>query len=338
MLLTSILKSFLVYLYYLKKVFYNQDSLISKPCELENINFQLIDRADDHNQLYQNFPLFIARPEYSFQHGVASGDPSSYSSIFWTRVTPKFKVAKSSLIPVHFQLALDECFHEKVISAVTYTNSLIDFTIKLHVRNLSPNTIYYFKFNDERGSTNSIVGKSKTLPSPGFTESINLDITDSNDYIGNDLSDFIFQLSDYKNKFFTRLKDYRYRYSKEPRSSNITTLYGSNPNMFTKQFILNDYTQALLEWFPIKPPKRHLPGKFFEFGEVLKISVVDHISSNHSTALDLVQIAHSELICSTKSPHSLEFHSSNGLNNSIVDIRDYKGILPVRISPNGVFF
>lgn len=340
MLLTSILKSFVVYLYYLKKLFYSQDDLITKPCELENINFQLINTdpsGTSSNQLYQNFPLFIARPDYSFQHSVSAGDSSSFSSIFWTRVTPKFKVAKSSLIPVYFVLALDQCFQDVVLSGVTYTNSLIDFTVKLHIRKLSPNSIYYYKFYDERGSSVSDVGRLKTLPDNHISTNIHLDITDSADYIGSNETDFVLQLNDYRNKFFTRLRDYRYRYSKESRSSNITTLFaGSNPCMYTREFEMNDHTQALLEWFPIRPPKRYLHGKYFEIGDVLRINILDQKfnSTPHDIENEFKSETRWDLFYTMENPNLLEFQTSIGLNNSFVNLRDHNGMLRVNISSN----
>lgn len=280
MLLSSYIKSLIVYLYYLKKVFYSNESIIQKPCELENINFQLINN-DSNNQLYQNFPLFIAKPQYSFNHGVLSGDSSSHSTIIWTRITPRNKIAKSSLIPVFFIISNDESFNEIIISGVTYTNSLIDFTIKLHIKNLSPDSTYYYKFfNNERSEISSNVGISKTLPTT-INNDLLLEITDSIK-VRNQTSDFLLQLNNYQNKFFTRLKDYRYRYSKEFRSTNETILFGTNPEMYQKDiFILNDYTQALLEWFPIRPPKRHLYGKNFNFGDVLKINIFDNFQSKN---------------------------------------------------------
>jgi len=350
MLLTSILKSFLVYLYYLKKVFYSQDSLISKPCELENINFQLLINQNHDttniNHLYQHFPIFIAKPEISFKHGVSSGDSSSYSSIFWTRITPKNKVSKSSLIPIYYILSLDESINDDIImSGVTYTNSLIDFTVKLHIRNLIPNTIYYYKFYDERGTTSEL-GKVRTLPGEIFDDELNISIiTDdmSKDPSYNSI-DFIIQLNDYKNKFFTRLKDYRYRYSKEFRSSNITTLYCSNPQMYTSSFNQNDFhSQALLEWFPMRPPKKHLYGKYFEFGNVLKINVLnksiddDHdqiTSTDHD--LDGTSITHYNLVYSNEDSNLLKFQNSNVSINQLINLRDHKGEITMKINSNGV--
>lgn len=330
MLLSSLLKSLIVYLYYLKKIFYSEESIISKPCELENINFQLINN-DSENQLYQNFPLFIAKPQYSFKHSISSGDSSSHSSIFWTRITPKNKVARSSLIPIFFVLSNDECFNEVILSGVTYTNSLIDFTIKLHIRDLNPDTTYYYKFYDnERLEITSDVGISRTLPKE-VVHNISLAVTDSNKNFPS--GDFLLQLNDYKSKYFTRLKDYRYRYSKEIRSSNKTILFGSNPKMYQRDFLSDDYTQALLEWFPIRPPKKHLHGKFFDFGDVLRISIFDNHRDNNTIAVDEIYNK-TDLIYSRNNGDVLKLQKING--TQFFNLRE--GVPLLNITNHGAYW
>ncbi|CCH40973.1 Alkaline phosphatase D [Wickerhamomyces ciferrii] len=338
MLITSFLKSFLIYLWYLKKILYDKDSLINSPCSLENINFQLIDnQSEDPTALnvipYQNFPLFIARPEYQFRHGVASGDSSSISTIFWTRITPRNKVAKASLIPVYFQLSTDQNFQNVHISGITYTNSLIDFTIKLHIRNLEPNQSYYYRFYDEKN--NEIIGESKTLPN--VIDNCSLIVTDSTKKLQTYNASFVLQLNDFKNKVFTRLRDYRSRYAFEQRIPNVTVLYGSNPAMYYEDLTLTNYHRALLEWFPIRPPKIRVIGKTFKFGDKFHISFINHQQKtlnfekydNNAREDDFTELSY-DVECRNQ----IQIKSPLGITN--INLRDYKGILMLEINEDGV--
>ena len=94
-----------------------------------------------------------------FYHGVASGDPLQESVLIWTRVTPKLKRKE---IPVEWEIASDENFQNilQTGQATTFPNR--DFTVKVVVHNLQPNTKYYYRFKslDRYSKT----GTTKTLP------------------------------------------------------------------------------------------------------------------------------------------------------------------------------
>ncbi|MFN5633545.1 MAG: alkaline phosphatase D family protein [Flavobacteriia bacterium] len=94
-----------------------------------------------------------------FYHGVASGDPLTDRVIIWTRVTP---VDFSSSPIVSYKMALDPGFTTIVAQGTYTTNSAQDFTVKVDVDGLDPNTFYFYEFEYE-GSF-SAVGRTKTLP------------------------------------------------------------------------------------------------------------------------------------------------------------------------------
>lgn len=92
-----------------------------------------------------------------FQHGVASGDATKDALIIWTRVTtdtPKPKVL--------WEISTDPTFKSITQSGILTTSQERDFTLKVDVTQLTPNTRYYyrFKFDDVYSPT----GKSRTLP------------------------------------------------------------------------------------------------------------------------------------------------------------------------------
>jgi len=99
-------------------------------------------------------PLFAP-----FYHGVASGDPLSDRVIIWTRVTP---LGSTDSIFVKWQISTDTLFSQIVNSGEIWTNENKDFTVKVDVDGLSPNSWYYFRFSAL--NTYSIIGRTKTLP------------------------------------------------------------------------------------------------------------------------------------------------------------------------------
>lgn len=93
-----------------------------------------------------------------FYHGVASGDPLADRVIIWTRVTPD-SLPSSSII-VNWRVALDTNFTTVVKSGVLLTDSTKDFTVKVDVTGLSPDTYYYYEFSS--GGRKSLIGRTRT--------------------------------------------------------------------------------------------------------------------------------------------------------------------------------
>jgi alkaline phosphatase D len=94
-----------------------------------------------------------------FYHGVASGDPLSDRVIIWTRVTP---VDYGQTLTGTYQVATDDQFTNVVANGSFSTDSTKDFTVKIDVTGLNPNTFYYYEF--EHNGAYSLVGRTKTLP------------------------------------------------------------------------------------------------------------------------------------------------------------------------------
>ncbi|ORZ33480.1 PhoD-like phosphatase-domain-containing protein [Catenaria anguillulae PL171] len=99
-----------------------------------------------------------------FKHGVASGDPLHDALIIWTRVSPSINT-----IPIHvdWQVSRDPSFHIIAQSGQTLTTSDVDFTVKIDVRGLIPDTPYFFRFLSPSPASDSIIsptGRARTLP------------------------------------------------------------------------------------------------------------------------------------------------------------------------------
>lgn len=94
-----------------------------------------------------------------FYHGIASGDPLTDRVIIWTRVTP---LDFNNSITVNYKVSLDSSFNNVVSQGNFQTDSTKDFTVKIDVIGLQPNTFYYYEF--EHNGSYSAVGRTKTMP------------------------------------------------------------------------------------------------------------------------------------------------------------------------------
>lgn len=101
----------------------------------------------------------VRRHQFSFEHGVASGDPLHDRVILWTRVTP------SNLehdVSVKWKLARDVKMRRVVAKGRVKTNILRDFTVKVDVDGLDPAQTYYYQFS--AAGAESMIGRTRTLP------------------------------------------------------------------------------------------------------------------------------------------------------------------------------
>jgi|SaaInlStandDraft_6_1057023.scaffolds.fasta_scaffold34255_2 alkaline phosphatase D len=93
-----------------------------------------------------------------FYHGVASGDPLSDRVIIWTRVTPKW----DRKVSVKWKVSADSSLEDIIKYGVVTTSGVQDYTVKVDVVGLEPDTRYYYQFMAL--GANSIIGKTKTMP------------------------------------------------------------------------------------------------------------------------------------------------------------------------------
>jgi alkaline phosphatase D len=96
-----------------------------------------------------------------FYHGVASGDPLHDKVIIWTRVTPEPSQMFNS-IAVSWRVATDTGMVNIVKSGALLTDSSSDYTVKVDVDGLNPNTFYFYEFQVDNQL--SPRGRTKTNP------------------------------------------------------------------------------------------------------------------------------------------------------------------------------
>src|ERR1700741_358961 len=80
-----------------------------------------------------------------FYHGIASGDPLPHNVIIWTRVTPDSSQLTQPII-VNWKISTDTGMINVVQYGTLQTDSSVDFTVKIDVTGLNPNTFYYYEF------------------------------------------------------------------------------------------------------------------------------------------------------------------------------------------------
>jgi len=141
---------------------------------------------------------------FAFGHGVASGDPLSDRVIIWTRVTPDDE-DYTGAVNVAWAVYLDELGTQVFNNGVTNTDASKDFTVKLDITDLQPDTTYYYQFavSDEAASP---VGKTRTLPT-GQVEQVKMAVCSCSNYpaglfnayreMANSDADVIVHLGDY---------------------------------------------------------------------------------------------------------------------------------------------
>jgi alkaline phosphatase D len=96
---------------------------------------------------------------YPFFHGVASGDADQNSLVIWTRITPD---ASLDSIFVNWRIATDSLFRFISDSGSLKTYPSRDYTVKILVKNLKPDTHYFYRFMAL--GRKSPIGYTRTLP------------------------------------------------------------------------------------------------------------------------------------------------------------------------------
>ena len=93
-----------------------------------------------------------------FHLGVASGDPTDQSIVLWTRVLGDSVNDINGI----YLVALDTGFTQVVHSGSFTTGPQMNYSVKLNITNLNPDTYYYYYFSAL--NENSLTGRTKTAP------------------------------------------------------------------------------------------------------------------------------------------------------------------------------
>ncbi len=98
----------------------------------------------------------------AFPQGVASADPQPDAVLLWSRVEPMTGESRPEVV---VQVSRSREFGELVLEETLTASSESDHTLRVLVRNLEPETTYYYRFIAADGAT-SRLGRTWTAPLP----------------------------------------------------------------------------------------------------------------------------------------------------------------------------
>lgn len=128
-----------------------------------------------------DFPTVLPLP---FAHGVASGDPLADRVIIWTRITQEqydfSSLAVDWVVGTGFAETTDGPSITSVVAIGSQTTSADrDWTVKVDVNNLDPQSTYYYQFTTLGAA--SIVGRTRTAPA-NMTEELRFAVLSCSSY------------------------------------------------------------------------------------------------------------------------------------------------------------
>ncbi|HCE2439152.1 TPA: alkaline phosphatase D family protein [Vibrio parahaemolyticus] len=179
----------------------------------------------------------------SFEHGVASGDPTQTQVIIWTRVT-----TAASYVDVSWQVASDIEFLNVVQSGVFTTDTGRDFTVKVDVQNLNANSQYYYRFIV--GEMMSEVGQTQTLPEDGVDKA-SMAVVSCANYPAGYFHVYREILNQHEQSPFDvvlHLGDYIYEYGAGGYASEDAAALGREPSKGTECITLDDYRKRYAQY------------------------------------------------------------------------------------------
>lgn len=168
--------------------------------------------------------------DIEFTCGVASGDPLQTQVIIWTHA--KY-INNNNDVFVKYEVSLDINFTNIVKSDIVITTQNTDFTLKVDVTGLEPDTIYYYRFININNNTNiSPIGRTRTIPSLEiqYNESITFAVVSCSHYASGYFNVYkeIGKLDNLN--AIIHLGDYIYEYGNSDYGTPFSPLRSSNPD------------------------------------------------------------------------------------------------------------
>ena len=185
----------------------------------------------DQNRLFNNNAVV------NFIHGVASGDPTPDSLILWTRVTPDAE-EDGLIVPVVWELSKESNFRTTVAIGIEPASKLSDFTVKIDVQNLTPQTHYFFRFLCNGAA--SPVASTKTLPRNNV-RSVKLSVFSCSNYPAGHFNAYGLASKQKEIDAIIHLGDYIYEYGIDGYASQQAKELGREVLPEHELFTLQDY-------------------------------------------------------------------------------------------------
>ena len=173
---------------------------------------------------------------YSFNHGVASGDPLEDRVILWTRITPQ----QAGPVETILEISENENFSSIIFSKKLQTSSLSDYTVKydfLAKQYCDSDKGFFYRFR--AGSSISEIGKSKTFSKN--TESVKIGVFSCSNFPAGYFN--AYQAAAEKNDLdlWLHLGDYLYEYPMGGYATDNAEKLGRTPSPTHEMITLSDY-------------------------------------------------------------------------------------------------
>ncbi len=159
---------------------------------------------------------FIHKTSKFFPQSIASGDPQPDSVILWTRIYDEDVYSTQADINLKLQLSKDKDFNQIITLDGSPYKTLTakfddDYCVKVKIKNLDPNSYYYYRFIYEKDGSQYIsnIGRTKTAPSPDEDITVKFGVINCQDYVGRYYNNYI-SLLDEDIDFIINLGDYIY--------------------------------------------------------------------------------------------------------------------------------
>lgn len=115
----------------------------------------------------------VGRRNISFPQGVASGDPTPESIVLWTRAVDMDK--NYNPVEVIVQVSETPSFTSIVAEKECTASSESDYTVRVIIHNLEPDTRYYYRFIADN-NVSELTGRTKTAPATDSGKNVKLAI------------------------------------------------------------------------------------------------------------------------------------------------------------------
>ena len=172
-----------------------------------------------------------------FTHGVASGDPLRDAVIIWTRAQPPSASVKADIL---WEVATDKAFANIIASGNVQAMASSDFTVKVDVTGLSPDSTYFYRFLSANNT--SPIGETKTLPSQDV-DKVTLGIFSCSNYPAGFFTPYMEAAKNNRIDYVLHLGDYIYEYDGEGYATEHAKEIGRTfaPDNDTELYTLTDY-------------------------------------------------------------------------------------------------
>lgn len=242
-----------------------------------------------------------------FLHGVASGDPLPNAVLLWTRVTPDS--ANAAPVTLSWEIATDTNFTNVVNSGTGIAAANHDFTLTVDAMGLSPNTVYYYRFQTSGGAF-SRHGRTKTAPD-GNVDSMKIAVLSCSSIYSGFFNGYARLAERTDIDLVVHMGDYIYDFVDEDEEIRVPVPYPIDPQTIDEWRDRHEYylmdpdlrdaranmpwvlmwdnhdaevqspsagKAAFLEWVPVRVPDTTLPEQIFRrlvFGDLFDLHMLD---------------------------------------------------------------